>query len=178
MYFEVQGMGLYSRMKIPVIIRSCGMMLLYALTTVYATQRLPLRYFSTWICIMLTVRMVVGPVTGAAAYTNALQERQQNYITRFAQHVDAVNQEASQAYRRTYMGMKYQGKNEQEAQHMAALSTKGKLQMQAMILTVKDLAGWTVWGCLGAILLTLLLPYRKRDISRDRERGLIPPDPF
>ena len=168
MYFEVQNEGLYERMKYPVIIRACGMMLLYALTTVYATQRLPLHYFSTWICVMLTIRMVVGPVAGASVYTNVLQERQQNYVTRFAQNVDDISVEASQNYKRTYMGMMYQGKSEQEAQNMAAMSTKGQIQKQAMLMAVKDLAGWTVWGCIAATILTLVIPYRKRDISMDR----------
>lgn len=61
MYFEVQTDGLYERMKYPVIIRSAGMMLLYSLTAVHANQRMPYKYLSTWICIMLTVRMVLGP---------------------------------------------------------------------------------------------------------------------
>lgn len=61
MYFEVQTAGLYERMKYPVIIRTIGMMILYALTAAYANQRMPFKYLSTWICIMLTVRMVLGP---------------------------------------------------------------------------------------------------------------------
>ena len=68
------------------------------------------------------------------------------------------------------MGMKYQGKSEQEAQNMAAMSTKGQLQKQAMLMSVKDLAGWTVWGCIIAFFITILIPYRKRDISHDKEK--------
>ncbi len=64
MYFEVQTAGLYERMKYPVIIRTIGMMILYALTAAYANQRMPFKYLSTWICIMLTVRMVLGPGIG------------------------------------------------------------------------------------------------------------------
>ena len=75
MYFEVQGAGLYERMKYPVIIRSTGMMFLYSLIPTYATQRMPYKYLSSWICTMLTVRMVLAPSIGAALYTNVLQER-------------------------------------------------------------------------------------------------------
>ena len=167
MYFEVQTAGLFERMKYPVIIRACGMMMLYAMITVYATQRLPFRYFSTWICVMITVRMVIGPVSGAAAYTNALQYGQQNYITRYAQEFSPDNFEVQSNYQRTYMGMKYQGKSEQEAQQMASIATKGKVQVQAMLVTVKEMAGWTIWGCLISMIVTLLLPYKKRDVTRD-----------
>ena len=60
-YFEVQSAGLYDRMKYPVIIRAAGMMIIYSLTAVHANQRMPYKYLSTWICVMLTVRMVIGP---------------------------------------------------------------------------------------------------------------------
>ena len=54
-YFEVQSAGLYDRMKYPVIIRAAGMMIIYSLTAVHANQRMPYKYLSTWICVMLTV---------------------------------------------------------------------------------------------------------------------------
>ena len=90
MYFEVQGAGLYERMKYPVIIRSTGMMFLYSLIPTFATQRMPYKYLSSWICTMLTVRMVLAPSIGTALYSNVLQERQQHYITRYAQNVDMM----------------------------------------------------------------------------------------
>ncbi|WP_443702937.1 hypothetical protein [Prevotella sp.] len=37
------------------------MMLLYSLIAVYANQRMPYKLLSTWVCIMLTVRMVIAP---------------------------------------------------------------------------------------------------------------------
>ena len=95
MYFEVQTDGLYERMKYPVIIRSAGMMLLYSLTAVHANQRMPYKYLSTWICIMLTVRMVLGPGAGTAIYTNVMQHRQQHYVTRFAHDMDQLNTEVA-----------------------------------------------------------------------------------
>lgn len=129
MYFEVQTAGVYERLKYAVIIRATGMMILYALTAAYANQRMPFKYLSTWICIMLTVRMVVGPSIGGAIYTNVLQERQQHYITRYAQNVDLLNPDASTSFLGTVQGMKYQGKSETEARNMAAISTKGRIQV-------------------------------------------------
>lgn len=164
MYFEVQSAGLYERMKYPVIIRCTGMMFLYALTAAYATQRMPFKYFSTWIGIMLTVRMVLGPGIGAAIYTNVLQERQQHYITRYAQNVDLMNPEASASYMQTVRGMQYQGKSETEARQMAAISTKGRVQVQAMLSAVKEMAGWTFYACMACMLFVLFVPYPKRKL--------------
>ncbi len=34
------------------------------------------------------------------------------------------------------------------AQNMAAMSAKGKVQVQATLITIKEMAGWTFYGCL------------------------------
>lgn len=164
MYFEVQSAGLYERMKYPVIIRTTGMMFLYALTAAYATQRMPYKYLSTWICVMLTVRMVLGPSIGGAIYSNVLQERQQHYIVRYAQNVDMLHPEASASFIQTMQGMQYQGKSKQEALNMAALSTKGRIQVQATLSAVKEMAGWTIYGCLFCMIFVLIIPYPKRKL--------------
>ena len=164
MYFEVQTAGVYERLKYQVIIRASGMMIVYALTAVHANQRMPYKFLSSWICIMLIVRMVIGPGIGAALYTNVFQYRQQHFVTRYAQNVDPMNPEAYKAYMMTKQGMLYQGKSEREAENMAALSTKGRIQVQATISTIKEMSGWTIYGCILAIIFVLVFPYRKRKI--------------
>lgn len=166
MYFEVQDAGMYERMKWPVIIRATGMMLLYALTAVYANQRMPYRYMSTWVCIMLTVRMIIGPGIGSALYSNVLQERQQHYVTRFAQDFDRMDSQVAADYQRTVQGMMYQGRSETEAQQMAAMSLKGKVQVQATLTAIKEMAGWTFYGCLICAGVILLVPWRKKPLEK------------
>ena len=165
MYFEVQNDGMYERMKWPIIIRSTGMMLLYSLISTIANQRMPYRFMSTWVCIMLTVRMVIAPCIGSALYTNVLQHRQQYYVTRFAQDYDRTSLETARTYDQTVRGMQYQGKTETEAQNMAAMSVKGKVQVQATLVSIKEMAGWTFYGCLVCAGLMLVIPWRKRNIK-------------
>lgn len=164
MYFEVQSAGLYERMKYPIIIRSTGMMMLYSLVPTYATQRMPYRFLSSWICTMLTVRMVLAPGIGTALYTNVMQERQQHYVTRYAQNVDMLHPEASASFTQTVQGMQYQGKSKTEAVNMAAMSTKGRIQVQATLSAVKEMAGWTLYACLFCMIFALILPYPKRKL--------------
>ena len=166
MYFEVQDAGMYERMKWPIIIRATGMMLLYALTAVYVNQRMPYRYMSTWVCIMLTVRMIIGPGIGSALYSNVLQERQQHYVTRFSQDFDRMESKTVADYQRTVQGMMYQGKSETEAQQMAAMSLKGKVQVQATLTAIKEMAGWTFYGCLICAGVVLLVPWRKKRLEK------------
>ena len=165
MYFEVQAAGLYERMKYPVIIRSAGMMLVYSLTAVYANQRMPFKYLSTWICVMLSVRMVIGPGVGAALYSGVLQNRQQHYVTMFAQDVDRVDTQSAAAYDQTAYGMCLQGRSAAEAETLAAMSAKGKVQVQATLSAVKEMAGWTFYGCMASMLFVLIYPYKKRKLS-------------
>ena len=164
MYFEVQSAGLYERMKYPVIIRSTGMMMLYSLIPTFATQRMPYKFLSSWICTMLTVRMVLAPGIGAALYTNVLQERQQHYVTRYAQNVDMLHPEASASFAQTVQGMQYQGKSKAEAINMAAISTKGRIQVQATLSALKQMAGWTLYACLFCMIFALIIPYPKRKL--------------
>ena len=165
MYFEVQNDGMYERMKWPIIIRSTGMMLLYSLISTIANQRMPYRFMSTWVCIMLTVRMVIAPCIGSALYGTVLQHRQQYYITRYAQDFDRTNIQTANTYDQTTRGMQYQGKSVTEAENMAAMSVKGKVQVQATLTTIKEMAGWTFYGCMGCALLMLVIPWKKRDLS-------------
>ena len=164
MYFEVQTDGLYERMKYPVIIRSTGMMMLYSLIPTYANQRMPYKFLSSWICTMITIRMVIAPSLGAAVYTNALQERQQNYVTRYAQDIDLLHPDASASFMSTVRGMSYQGKSKAEAVNMAAMSVKGRVQVQATLVAVKEMAGWTLYACLACAIFVLVVPYSKRKL--------------
>ena len=165
MFYEVQNEGMLERMKWPIIIRSTGMMLLYSLISTMANQRMPYRFLSTWVCIMLTVRMVIAPSIGAALYTKVLQQRQQYYVTRFAQDYDRTNIDVAKNYDQTVRGMQYQGKTETEAQNMAAMTVKGKLQVQATLTSIKEMSAWTFYLCMACALLMFLIPWRKRNIK-------------
>ena len=165
MYFEVQNDGMYERMKWPVIIRTIGMMILYSLTAVHANQRMPYRFMSTWVCVMLAVRMVIGPGIGSAVYTNVMQYRQQYYVTRYSHDYDRTNISIANDYDRTVNGMIYQGKSVTEANNMAAMSLKGTVQVQATISTSKEMSGLTFWGCMIVAVVVLLVPWRKRKME-------------
>ena len=173
MYFEVQTAGMLERMKWPVIIRATGMMLLYSLIAVYANQRMPYKLLSTWVCIMLTVRMVIAPGIGSALYQVVFQHRQQYYITRYAHDYDRTNTETAATYDMTARGMQYQGKSETEAQNMAAMATKGKVQVQATLSAIKEISGWTIYVCVILAGLMLVVPWPKRDISKDTKEWYI-----
>lgn len=111
--------------------------------------------------------MVIAPGIGSALYQTVFQYRQQYYVTRYAHDYDRTNLETASTYDMTARGMQYQGKSETEAQHMAAMSAKGKVQVQATLSAIKEMSGWTIYACMILAGLMLFVPWPKRDISKD-----------
>ena len=64
-----------------------------------------------------------------------------------------------------------QGKSRAEAEAMAALSTKGKVQVQATLLALKDLAGLTIYGCIIAAVVVVAVPWPKRRLKPEELGG-------
>ena len=50
---------------------------------------------------------------------------------------------------------------------MAALSLKGKIQVQATLTTIKEMAGWTFYGCLLCAGVVLAVPWTKRQLTEE-----------
>ena len=75
-----------------------------------------------------------------------------------------INPDASTSFLGTVQGMKYQGKSETEARNMAAISTKGRIQVQATLSALKEMAGWTIYGGLICMIFVLVVPYPKRKL--------------
>ena len=56
------------------------------------------------------------------------------------------------------------GKSKAEAVNMAAMSVKGRVQVQATLVAVKEMAGWTLYACLACAIFVLVVPYSKRKL--------------
>lgn len=163
MYFQYQSMGLYKNMIFPIIIRSAGMIMLYAMSAVYGMKKLPVKFMASWIFVMLAFRSVIAPVTGTTVYTNLLNERQQYYITRLSQNVDMLNPQISDTYSQTVAGSMMQGKSYEEAQTLATTSVKGRVQVQAVLASLKEITGLTIFAGFACIVIVLSIRYTKKD---------------
>lgn len=161
LYFHYQPQELYDNLILPTILRNIGTFMLYAMVAVYGMRRLPAVLIPSWIFVMLTFRSALGPAVGVSVYSNLLHHRQEQHITNMTEYADASNADFLSAYNRSVMGGKMKGHSEEDAHTLATLSSKGKIQQQAMLVTLKELTGWTVYLCMGGILLAFVLPYPK-----------------
>lgn len=124
MYFHYQTMGVYEHTIPPTLLHYAGMLVLYSVTCAFAMKHLPIRYFATWLFLMVAVRNVVAPAIGTSVYANWLQERQQHYITHFAQDVRLDNPQSSAPFvQAAYLGQR-QGKDSFEASRWASTLIK------------------------------------------------------
>ena len=165
LYFYFQPEGLYSDMIFPTVIRSAGMFMLYAMSAIYGMKRLPALLLPSWIFIMLAFRSVVGPVVGASVYANLVNQRQQQHLAVMLDHADVSNASYGATFQRTVAGGMHSGKSMEDATVLATMSAKGQVQKEAVLVTLKEIAGWTLYGCMGFILLAFFYPYPKEKES-------------
>lgn len=165
MYFQYRTEGLFSNMVLPTILNFTGLLMLYSLVAAFGMKSLPARYLVTFVFLMIWMRNSIAPVIGASIYSNALNQRQQYYITRLSQDIDATNNMAASAYaQNTFIG-KATGKSTFEAEQFSATAMKGRITKQATIVAMKDITGTTVILILATTLLVFLLPYHKKETT-------------
>ena len=163
MYFLYQSMATYEMMILPTLLRGAGMWMIYAYCGCMGLNDLNAgKQLGSWVFIMLMFRAVLGPAGGATLYSNGVYHRSQHYIERFAQNLDASDSETAASFKRTQMGMVMQGKSYEEATQMASMSAKGGIQLQATLVTLKEITGWTIWAGIGCIVLAFVFPYEGR----------------
>ncbi|MBQ2950573.1 MAG: hypothetical protein IJE12_05940 [Prevotella sp.] len=162
LYFRFQTMIEFSQVFLPTVLRTTGMFMLYAFCGYFGILKLQDadRQIGTWIFLMLAFRTVLGPVAGASAYSNAIYHRTQHYVERFASESDVTSETAS-TFRRTQMGLMMQGRSNDEAIQMTSLSAKGNVQIQATLVALKEISGWTIWMGIGCVVFVLLFPYNR-----------------
>ena len=150
-------------MILPTVLRGAGMWMIYAYCGCMGMNDLDAgKQLGSWVFIMLMFRAVLGPVGGSSLYSNAVYQRSQNHIERYAQDMDVSNSAAASSFQRTQMGMVMQGKSYVEATQMASMSAKGSVQLQATLVALKEISGWTIYGGIAVIIFALIFPYEGR----------------
>lgn len=165
LYFQYQTIGLFSNMVLPTVLNYTGLLMLYSVVAAFGMKRLPSHYLATFVFLMIWMRNAIAPAVGSSLYTNWLNHRQQYYVTRLVQTVDSESTLAATVFMQTKRIGQAGGKGTTEAEQLATTSLKGRIVMQSTIVAMKDITGQTVLLLLGAVGMTLLLPYHKRETT-------------
>lgn len=141
MYFQYQSIAHFDSLILPTVIRSIGMWMIYAYCGYYGMNHVNLsKQLGTWVVILLVFRGVLGPVAGSTLYSSAIAYRTQDHVERIAQEYDRVYPEIFS---------------------LSLTSAKNMIQQQAVIATLKELTGWTIYGSFGCMIIALLFPYER-----------------
>lgn len=174
MYFHYQTMTTYESMILPTVLRAIGMYMIYGYCSSYGRNDIDDRnsygrkdidsgkQFCSWIFVMLIFRGVLGPVGGSVIYSNAIYHRSQNHIVHFTQESDKSNSTVSLKFETAHKMAMAQGKSYEEATQIASASIKGAIQQQAILVTLKEITGYTIYAGIIFILLALFFPYEKK----------------
>lgn len=165
LYFQYQTVGLFQNMWLPVVLNFSGLLMLYSVVAAWGMKGLPSRYLATFVFLMIWMRNAIAPVVGASVYTNALNYKQQYYVTRLVQNVDSENDLASKNFSQTARKGRAMGKGYVEAEQLASMSLKGKVSVQATLVAMKDITGTTIVCLLLTSILVFFLPYRKNETT-------------
>lgn len=165
MYFRYQTQGLFSDMIWPTVLNFTGLLMLYSLVAAFGMKSLPSRYLVTFVFLMIWMRNAIAPVVGASVYANTLNERQQYYITRLSQDVDAVAPLSGAARAQAVAAARAGGRGTFEAEQMSATAMKGRVTVQATIVAMKEITGNTVILILVAAAIACILPYHRDETT-------------
>lgn len=165
MYFQYQTIGLFSNMIWPTVLNFTGLLMLYSLVAAFGMKSLPSRYLVTFVFLMIWMRNSIAPVIGASVYTNALNDRQQYYIARLSQDIDAMNPDAAATHAQNRAVGKLSGKSASEAEMFSLTVMKGRVAVQATIVAMKEITGITVILLLATAGIAFILPYHRNETT-------------
>lgn len=164
-YFQYQTVGLFNNMILPTVLNFAGLLILYSVVAAWGMKGLPSRYLATYVFLMIWMRNGIAPAVGSSVYSNAIYRQQQYNTVRLSQNVDGENQLATTSFTQTKRMAQAIGKSSLEAEQLATTSLKARVTVQAAIVAMKHVTGQTVIFLCDAVILVLLLPYRKNETT-------------
>ncbi|PXV64092.1 hypothetical protein CLV62_11150 [Dysgonomonas alginatilytica] len=157
LYFNVEPMGLYEDLYIPMFLKGLGMLILFVALAVYAIQGLEPQQLIYNAFFLIGSRSVLAPAVGSSILSNWLYRLQQQNTVHLSESVDQLNPIANSLYSQTYTSSLLKGLSIEDAQRMAINALYSKVQIQALTISIKEILGYML--IMGIILLVVILLY-------------------
>lgn len=137
MYFVIDPRMNIEWLYLPAMLRGAGYIILYISLTVYVSSIVPFQHFFHVLSIMGFVRTGFGSVMGGAIMERMLQYSLTKNTQLLSITLDPVN--------RAFSEIPFSG-------------IYGELMQQSLLVSLKEIYGWTCWG--GVVVLLVILAYR------------------
>lgn len=133
------------------------MLVLFVAFSIYGIYRLSPKQIIYNAFFLISARSAIAPAIGASILSNWLYRLQQKNITVLSEGVDMQNALASSQFSSSIKTALSQGWSIEEAQQIATNAIYQKMQIQAITVSIKTIAGWMLIG--GIILLIGIILY-------------------
>ncbi|PQA54531.1 MFS transporter [Siphonobacter curvatus] len=171
LYFTVSpDMGLHD-FYIPLVFKGLGLLLLYVGLGLYLANKMTMVGMINSGALMILFRSFVGPALFSAVYAFGLYQGQQQHLVNLAGKMDALDPLVTSRY----LAARQSGTSlgPEAAQMMGARALLGSVQMQAVLLTVKEWMGYIVlagFASMAFVSLRSFQPVNKRKLVNLRRR--------
>ncbi len=157
LYFLITPYGLYEDLYLLMFLRGVGMLVLFVAFAIYGIYGLSPKQLIYNGFFLISTRSALAPAVGSSILTNWLYRLQQNNILILSQEVDAQNPLASGQFNSSVNTALSQGWSIEEAHQIATNAIFQKIQIQALTVSIKTIAGWML--IFGIILLIGIVLY-------------------
>jgi hypothetical protein len=157
LYFQITPNGLYEDLYLLMFLRGIGMLVLFVAFAIYGIYGLSPKQLIYNAFFLITARSALAPAVGASVLTNWLYRLQQKNTSILSEGVDMQNPLANSQFTSSVNTALAQGWSLEDAQRIATNLLYQKIQIQAVTISIKTIAGWMLM--LGILLLIGIVLY-------------------
>ncbi len=156
MYFIFQPGIAKEQLYIPYLLKGLGYISIYISTAIYAAEGIPFPHFFPSLTLISFVRSAIVGTMANSLCANTLQHLQKKNLMILSQDMDGVNGLSAHIFRNTVEHSLANGHTVEEARIAATSTLYGLTNMQAMLVSWKEIfGGITLFGIL--VLLGIAL---------------------
>lgn len=161
LYFGVSPFARYEMFIFPMLLRGFGMMVLFIAFGLYVVEDLEPKLMLSNTFFLINTRSVLAPVMAISFFNNVQYRLQQKYLTSLSASVTQADPLASSRYVQSFGSAMAQGHGFDQASQMAVSSLDGTLQLQSMLLSIKDILGTMMVAALAVAVISAFIPFHK-----------------
>ncbi len=161
LYFGITPSARYEMFILPMVLRGFGMMVLFIAFGLYVVEDLEPRLMFSNTFFLINSRSVLAPIIAISFFSNVQYRLQQEYVQSLSANFTGADPLAAERYGQSLQNALSQGHGFVQAQQMAVSSLDSTLQIQGMLLSIKDLMGTMMAAALIAAVVSAFIPFHK-----------------
>lgn len=161
LYFGLTPDGTYEFLRLPMLLRGIGMMILFIAFGVYAVEDMKPQLMIYNAFFLISVRSVLAPALSSSFFSNIIYRIQQESSNILSETLNMQNPLTALRYDQSLNQALAQGHPLQEAQQLATTALYSTLQVQSLMLSLKIVIGYTLIFAIVLTIISRFIPFHK-----------------